>query len=498
MSHFCLTETDLIFNGSADRFTKNIAALRLLKDLETTSRPATREERLTLAHYSAFGDSALLNRLFRFDQARSRFVVQQGYEAFLSEDEAKALRRAALTAFYTPIDVVRAIWYAASRLGIGELEQPRIIEPAAGVGHFISAMPADLRARAEITAVELDPITARILRQIHPDISVHGGVGFETVELPSNTFDLAISNVPFGDMPVRDPLIQEEFLRRTIHDYFFGKAVRIVRPGGLIVFLTSWGTLDKQSTSVRMWLAQHTELIGAWRLPHGVFRSMSGSESATDLIILQKKARPCACQPAWIELAQVDYPREHSHASMLPSARYTREIKDEQQLQQTPLYVNRLWIMEPERVVGRPVTVVWDNSLWLHITPPPEGLSTVLRDRLERMVPEGRLRAYAPEDVTASASLRESRDLHRRAEHVDLSHVDRLRQTQAAAMAAIYQAAKDVIRRELNDEAGVETCRAELSHLYDDFVACYAVISDPRNQRLFRDVPERAFLLALE
>jgi hypothetical protein len=195
------------------------------------------------------------------------------------------------------------------------------------VGHFISAMPSELRARAEITAVELDPVTARILHHIHPDVTPHGGTGFERVDLPPNWFDLAISNVPFGDISVHDPHIPAA-LRAQVHDYFLAKALRLVRPGGLVVFLTSWGTLDKQARAVRTFLAEQATLLGAFRLPNGVFRHMSGSESATDLLILQKKLQPASEEPRWLVTTEAAYPQSTEHRSMTVGSRYTREIKD--------------------------------------------------------------------------------------------------------------------------------------------------------------------------
>ncbi|HMQ35424.1 MAG TPA: hypothetical protein PKD53_32235, partial [Chloroflexaceae bacterium] len=138
--HFHLAAGALAFTG-ADRFGKNLAALQLVHQLEAEGRSATDEERLILAHYSAFGESALLNRLFRYDHVAGRYVLHDSYAAFLSSDDARHLRVAALTAFYTPLDIVAAIWQAVEQLGLGSLERPRIVEPAAGVGHFISAMP---------------------------------------------------------------------------------------------------------------------------------------------------------------------------------------------------------------------------------------------------------------------------------------------------------------------------------------------------------------------
>src|SRR5690606_24155372 len=165
------------------------------------------------------------------------------------------------------------------------------------------------------------------LGHIHPDITLHGGVGFERVDLPPNGYDLTISNVPFGDMAVHDPSIPSA-LRHQLHDFFFAKALRLVRPGGLVVFLTSWGTLDKQARAVRSFLAEQATLLGAFRLPNGVFKRMSGSESATDLLILQKKTRPEAEQPRWLTIAEADYLRSTEHRSRTVGSRYTRESKD--------------------------------------------------------------------------------------------------------------------------------------------------------------------------
>jgi hypothetical protein len=175
---FHLAPDALTLGGAADRFHKNIAALALARELSDSGRPATEAERLALAHYTAFGESALLGQ----------------YAAILGADEARQLRRAALTAFYTPLDLCHAIWGAVMRLGLGALDRPRVLEPAAGVGHFISTMPPELRARADVTAVELDPASARALGLIHPDVALHGGVGFEQADLPPGYFDLAISN----------------------------------------------------------------------------------------------------------------------------------------------------------------------------------------------------------------------------------------------------------------------------------------------------------------
>ncbi len=486
----------LAYTGAADRFAKNIAALQLLHALETERRPATEDERRTLAHYSAFGESANLNKLFQWNQTESRYALHPEYAALLDAADAKHLRRTALTAFYTPVEVVQAIWRAVERLGIGTLPHPRIIEPALGVGHFISAMPPALRASAEITAVELDPLSARIARQIHPDITLHAGIGFEAVELPTNWFDLAISNVPFGDMAIHDPLV-EPALRRTIHDYFFAKALRSVRLGGLVVFLTSWGTLDKATPTVRRFLATHTDLLGAFRLPNGVFRAMSGSESATDLLILQKKAVPDNAHVHWLGLAEADYPRT-TDRNLTTGSRYTREITDADELAAQRVSVNQLWLAEPERVIGLPCVVVADNSLWLQVRPPHSGIAPALDAQMQRLLPENVLRPRDDYSLLDDGKPKPSVSRSVGADVLTLPPFDEAREARATALTAIYTTAKALIKRELNNDPDVERTREQLNTVYDQFVRQWGAIHDPRTQRLFRDVPELAFLLALE
>lgn len=158
--------------------------------------------------------------------------------------------------------MISVLWDALLGRGLADIAEPRILEPACGVGAFLTAMPPALRARAHITAVELDRCAAVMAGHIHPDITLHAGLGYETINVPDHSFDLAISNVPFGAIPVLDRELPPAFTR-TVHDYFFGKTLRVVRPGGLIVFLTSWGTLDKASATVRRLLHAEAELLGA-------------------------------------------------------------------------------------------------------------------------------------------------------------------------------------------------------------------------------------------
>ncbi|NJO82224.1 MAG: hypothetical protein HC828_05050 [Blastochloris sp.] len=330
-----------------------------------------------------------------------------------------------------------------------------------------------------------------------PTFTLHSGVGFERVDLPPNGFDLAISNVPFGDMAVHDPHIPAA-LRGHVHDYFFAKALRLVRPGGLVVFLTSWGTLDKQARAVRTFLAEHATLLGAFRLPNGVFRRISGSESATDLLILQKKAQPEAEQRGWLTIAEADYPRSDERRSMTFGSRYTREITDPEELAAARVAVNQCWLDEPRRVIGQPVVVTSDHSLWLQVSPPADELAAVLSAQMTALLPTNvitphRSEAVVIDDPDVPAPLHE-----RRAQQIALPALSGVAQERAAGLAHIYNTAKALIRAELNDAPEVDAARAELNRVYEQFIFQYGVIHDPRNQKLFGDLPELQFLLALE
>jgi N12 class adenine-specific DNA methylase len=487
VAHFHLGPADLAFAGAGDRFQKNLAALRLLHNLTTTNRAATDDERRILAHYSAFGESALLNRLFRYDHISGRYVLLPVYEEFLDPHAATHLRKAALTAFYTPLDLVQTIWQAVERLGFEAVGQPRILEPAAGVGHFISAMPPVLRERAQITAMELDPISGQMLGHIHPDIALHAGVGFETVDLPGSWFDLVISNVPFGETSVYEPLVPPA-LRRTVHDFFFAKALRLLRPGGLLIFLTSWGTLDKRSPTVRQFLAEQATLLGAFRLPNGVFRQISGSESATDLLILQKKAQVTAEEPSWLYTVEADYPRTTNHHSLTTGSRYTRQIADVEELAAAKVVVNQHWLDNPACVLGQPQVGVSDQSLWLHVASPAEELAVLLSERLAALQ-RNDLPLPPPQSTRPSAPP---------VEQLDLARVLPDQHARANGLVAIYDAAKALLTADRADDPASESLRTALNQVYDTFVARFSVIHDPRNQRVLADVPELQFLLALE
>jgi adenine-specific DNA methylase len=230
----------------------------------------------------------------------------------ISDAEAAAIARGALTQYFTPLPVAAALSALVARALAG-VASPRILEPAAGIGMIIATLPTELRERSAITAVELDKVTSRICAHLHPDVRLYGAQGFEDTELAEESFDLCISNVPFGGVRVTDPLFtrSEAGLCRTLHDFFIAKMMMLTRPGGYVIVLTSYGTMDKKTKEVRKWLASQARLVGALRLPNGVFAENSGSESGTDILVFRKydQGEEPDLAPDWIESRRCTIPQ---------------------------------------------------------------------------------------------------------------------------------------------------------------------------------------------
>lgn len=493
----------LELGGATDRFQRNLHALRLLHELEQSGRAATRAEQVVLAHFSAFGESQLLDRLVTYNAPTKRYEVAPAYRSFLSEHALRSLRTASLTAFYTPLDVISVLWEALLQRGLADLAEPRILEPACGVGAFLTAMPPALRARARITAIELDRCAALMTAQIHPDITLHAGLGYETIPLPDAGFDLAISNVPFGAIPVLDRELPPVFTR-AIHDYFFGKTLRVVRPGGLIVFLTSWGTLDKRSATVRRLLHAEAELLGAFRLPSGIFESTSGSHSGADLLILRRRVAPLTegDEPGWLSIAPVTYDRVVGGQHLTHGARSTSPVADDAVRRAQRVEVNQHWIDHPTTVIGTPRVVDQNESLWLQVTPPGAGIAHTLAAALDRALPPA-LWQDAPAG-TAPAADRPARVTPAPTVPASfaaaIAQLDARERPQFEALADLYTVAKELLAAELAGAAAdvVDALRAALNRRYDGIVARWGVLSHPRLRARLRRLPELRFLQALE
>lgn len=284
---FRITDRTLGVGSKAEKYAANVAAIRTLQRVEQENRLATPEEQETLSRYVGWGGLADC-----FDENHSRYAE---LKALLTEEEYAAARASSLTAFYTPPVLIDAIYQALAQMG---LESGNLLEPACGVGNFIGMLPDSMRD-CKVYGVELDGISGRIARQLYQNSRI-AVTGYEKAEIPDSFFDAAVGNVPFGNIKVVDRRYDKHHW--LIHDYFLGKTLDKIRPGGVIAFITSKGTMDKESPAVRKYLAQRADLIGAVRLPNTAFKASAGTDVTSDILFLQKRDRIVDIEPDWVHL----------------------------------------------------------------------------------------------------------------------------------------------------------------------------------------------------
>lgn len=495
-------DDDLSDLGNASsHFKFNVAAITLLKKIETESRESwslTPEEQRTLARYSGWGDSDVLNRAFPkgvYSQSRPCAELAE----LLTPDEIKGLLASSLNAHFTALPIIRAIYAALDHFGLSprtgdrvlELDSGqsvslsssrqnrlRILEPAAGVGHFLGAMPQALKANSERVAVEIDSLTARILTQLYPQTKVFIQP-FEETPLPENYFDLVVSNVPFGNYAVADAGIRESFLKASIHDYFFAKSLRLLKPGGIIAFITSRYTLDKKSPKVRQSLANHAELLAAARLPRNAFRANAGTEVITDVLILRKRNQPLKdAQGDWAEVGNITLGNDD---------REEREFS-----------INNFYIAHPERMLGHPTygRGMYEAEEFL-LKDDGRNLAESLARTLISQLPANGYRAFIELATMDDIGIVSDRD-----DFLAAASINQLSERDHACvnqLLEIYVAAKEVIRLQLRDASDEElnAKQQELSDLYSGFKMRFGPINsnikklDPRS-------PVVPFLKALE
>lgn len=286
-TNFRISDPELGYGTASEKYAANVAAIRMLKRIENEGRLATPVEQEILSRYVGWGGLADC-----FDEKHSKY---QELKTLLSEEEYAAARASSLTAFYTSPVIIRAMYQALEQMGFRE---GNILEPSCGVGNFIGMIPGSM-AGSHAYGVELDSISGRIAQQLYQSSSI-AVTGFEKVQMPDSFFDVAIGNVPFGDFKVLDKRYDKHHW--LIHDYFFGKTLDKVRPGGIVAFITSKGTMDKENSAVRKYLAQRADLIGAIHLPNTAFKRNAGTEVTSDILFLQKRDRMTDIEPDWVHL----------------------------------------------------------------------------------------------------------------------------------------------------------------------------------------------------
>ena len=322
VQNFHITDPNLGAGGQKTKYQNNVAAIRLLKDLEAQGRSATPEEQEVLSRYVGWGGIPQA-----FDEANEKWASEYAeLKTLLTPEEYASARGSTLNAHFTSPTVIEGMYQALEQMGV---HPDTVLEPAMGVGNFFGLMPESMQ-NATLMGVELDSITGRLAKQLYPQANITVD-GFERVNLPDNSIDLAVGNVPFGSYKLADPRYDKQNL--LIHDYFFVKTLDKVRPGGIVAFITSKGTLDKQDSTVREYLAQRADLLGAVRLPNNAFSRNAGTDVTTDILFLQKRAQPPEQVPDWVHLGQT--------ADGIP--------------------INRYFETHPDMVLG---TMAWDKSMY--------------------------------------------------------------------------------------------------------------------------------------
>ena len=289
--NYRITDDALGVGGAKEKFRNNMSAIRLLHELQIENRLATPEEQETLAKYVGWGGLSMA-----FDSSNAAWENEyKELKSALSDEEYHAAMESTLTAFYTPPVVIKAMYEALDRLGFS---QGNILEPSCGTGNFLGLLP-DSMEKSKLHGIEIDPLSGRIAKQLYQKASI-AIEGFEETKLPDSHFDVVLGNIPFGEFKVNDSRYNaQKFL---IHDYFIAKALDKVRSGGVVMFITSKGTMDKASPEVRKYIAQRAELLGAVRLPDNTFRANAGTEVTSDILILQKRDSVIDIEPEWVNL----------------------------------------------------------------------------------------------------------------------------------------------------------------------------------------------------
>jgi N12 class adenine-specific DNA methylase len=478
-------------NGSATKFEANVAAIRVLQGLEAGQQPASAEQRSQLLRFTGWGGLPAAFNLEGTDPSwRAR---AEELQALLPADDYESARASVNNSHYTEVHVIEAMWRAVERFGF---TGGRVLEPAAGVGHFVGAMPRALAERSAVTAIEIDRLSGRLLQVLYAPQGADVRIApFEKVALPENWFDLVIGNVPFGNYPAADAG-PKPYARFRIHNYFFGRALDLVRPGGLVCFITSTGTMEARDDAVREYVASQAELLGAIRLPRGAFAGLASTDVQTDILFLRKRHPGEAVSGAWMERVLVPDPLRHPRCPH----KY--------------LQINAWYGKNPAFCIGQ---VTQESNGYEEVpTVVFEGdLEPALAERIA-LLPSG---VYSPSKPVALASVRAAVPaepgarpgsfrvhhgrVHRveRAELVDLH--DSLNATQRAriaGMCAIRDHARALLDAQLaqDGDEGLAQLRAMLNGTYDRYVSRHGCLSTRANALAFRRDPDYPLLLSLE
>jgi len=483
-NNYRITDEDRLGAGSLKQKCRdNLKAIELLKSLELEGRTATGDEKRVLVRYVGWGGLPQV-----FDSLNEQWEKErEKLESLLTPDELESARATTLNAHYTAPLVIRSMYSALQRLGF---THGRVLEPALGLGHFVGLMPDEMHARSLITGVEIDSTTARLARALYPDADIRHQP-FEETKLADGFYDVAISNIPFGNYKPFDPRFKSWSF--VIHDYFFAAALEKVRPGGLVIFITSHGTLDKVDGALREYISQKADLLGAIRLPDDAFKKNANTEVTTDIVLLRKRLPgELPTGPAWKSLAEIT----NSQGETIP--------------------VNEYFAAHPEMMLGE---MRLEGRMYARDEPTLASNGRPLQELLAEAIavlprdvfkPEMR----RPDQPTLEQSFPVPEHIKPNAyalvnEQLAVRDGDTLRvltglSSQVAkrirGLIRVRDAVRCCLRSQLNGtpDEEVVSAREQLNRAYDSFVSRLGPISERANTSAFRGDPDLPLLLSLE
>ena len=472
---FNLRENEVETVGKKERFRRNIMAIQLLKKCQEENRFATPEEQIILSKYVGWGGLSEA-----FDENNSAWATEYlELSSVLTPEEYASARESTLTAFYTPPEVITAIYKAMEQMGFKE---GNLLEPSCGIGNFIGMLP-DSMQDSKIYGVELDTISAGIAQQLYQKTTI-AAQGFEETNLPDSFFDGVVGNVPFGDFKVSDKRYDKH--KFLIHDYFFAKSLDKLRPGGVMAFVTSKGTMDKETLAVRKYIAQRAELLGAIRLPNNTFKGNAGTEVVSDILILQKRDRLIDIEPDWVHL----------------------------DTDENGIKMNSYFVQHPEMILGEMKMVSGRFGMEATCVPYENAdLAAQLDEAVANI--HGEITEYEieeeleeednsiPSDPTVrnfSYTVVDDKIYYRENSRMTPVEVSATAENRIKGMIAIRNSVRTLIELQTEDypDSEIKTEQERLNRLYDTFSGKYGLINSRANTSAFSQDSSFSLLSALE
>lgn len=456
-----------------EKYKRNIEAIKVLEKCEQENRYATMAEQEILSQYVGWGGIPEA-----FDKNNDDWTKEYNeLSSLLTEKEYKEAKQSTLTSFYTPPIVINAIYKALAKMG---LSQGNILEPSCGIGNFMGMLPEELK-KCKMYGIEIDGISGRIARQLYQKNTI-AVKGFEEIELPDSFFDVAVGNVPFGDYKLYDKRYDKN--KFQVHDYFFAKALDKVRPNGVIAFITSRGTMDKENEDIRRYICQRAELIGAIRLPNNTFKKNAGTEITSDIIFLKKRDKITDIEDDWVELAESE----------------------------DGIRMNKYFVEHPEMILGKmemtsgrfgliptctPYEIPLENLLdqaIININSEIEDYQIDLEDEEEKSIPAD------PSVRNFSYTIVDNQIYYRENSRMYLQDIPVTATSRIKGMIAIRDCVRNLIELQTDNasEDEIKQEQIKLNSLYDSFTKTYGIINSRGNENAFSDDSSYYLLCSLE